>query len=247
MRKTIKIGKLEFKYKKDALSYYKKILDSYDVGESLNDSDFDVLMDLYFQEDDEEHTEEAEESTDDEDYPYVTDVRIAKVQYGAKCFEVVWSDLETHCISYRLFITKPKHNPRREFNIACRNTIQDDLRSVKQQYFDLHSVKSHVKCQETSKSSRWEDLVIDHRQPNTFSVIVDRFIELHDIDVGKVEYVTNSDNLLLFKDKQLIERFKNYHRDKATLRIVRKECNSGRAYQARIMLQKKDLKIPDKL
>ncbi len=246
MRNSIKIGELEFKYKKDALEYYKKILNSYGFGDSLNDNDYNDLIDLLcFEENDEEYIEE-EKVTDDESSPDITDIRVAKVQYGAKCFEIVWSDQETEYISYRLLITKPKHNPASYFNIACRNAIQEDLRLTKQQYFDLHSEKGFVKCQETSKLSKWENLVIDHRQPNTFSVIVDRFIELNDIDINKVDYVTSSGNLLLFKDEHLIEKFKNYHKKKATLRIVRKECNSGRAYQARIAPQKKDLNIPNK-
>ncbi len=165
------------------------------------------------------------------------------MQYGAKCFEVIWSDLETHYISYLLLINKPKRNSLSDFKIACRNAVQDDIRLVKQRYFDLNSREGRVKCQETSKLSKWEDLVIDHRQPNTFSVIVERFIEVNSINIDNIEYITDSNNLLIFKDKNLICAFKNYHGDKATLRIVRKECNSQRAYQARISPQKKDLRI----
>lgn len=38
-----------------------------------------------------------------------------------------------------------------------------------------------MKCQETGKLLKWEQLNVDHRQPNTFSIIVDRFVELRNI------------------------------------------------------------------
>jgi hypothetical protein len=244
MRKPIKIGAHEFKHKKDAIFYYKSILNSYDAGESLSDDHFSDLLDLlYFSEHDEAGGDEPEESINGEDAPYIRDIKIAKVQYGTKCFEVIWSDLEAHYISYLLLINKPKYNPLNNFKIACRNVVQEDVRLVKQRYFDLYSKEGRVKCQETSKLSKWEDLVIDHRQPNTFSVIVERFIEINGIKINDIEYITNEDNLLAFKDEKLSSAFKNYHKDKANLRIVRKECNSKRAYQAKILPQKKDLRI----
>lgn len=246
MRKPIKIGEHVFPYKKDAISYYRTILNSYDFGESLSDEHFSDLLDLlYWEECDEVTGQEAEDIIKDEDLPYISDIKIAKVQYGVKCFEIVWSDLETQYISYLLLINKPKHSTLTNFKVACRSAIQEDIRQVKQRYFDLNSQEGRVKCQETSKLSKWEDLVIDHRQPNTFSVIVERFIEVNNIDINSIEYVTDKNNLLKFKDEQLIDAFKNYHRDKATLRIVRKECNSQRAYQARISPHKKDLRIPE--
>ena len=38
-----------------------------------------------------------------------------------------------------------------------------------------------MKCQETGKLLKWEQLNVDHRQPNTFSIIVDRFVGLGNI------------------------------------------------------------------
>ena len=42
----IKIGDKEYKYKKDALIYYKSILNSYNFEDSLNDDHFNDLIDL---------------------------------------------------------------------------------------------------------------------------------------------------------------------------------------------------------
>ncbi len=46
MRKTIKIGSKEYRYKKEALSFYKEILNTYDFGEVLIDEHFNDVVDL---------------------------------------------------------------------------------------------------------------------------------------------------------------------------------------------------------
>jgi hypothetical protein len=73
--------------------------------------------------------------------------------------------------------------------------------------------------------SLWVELNVDHRQPNTFSVIVDRFIELYGIDLSIVEYIETIDNVYLFKDDNLTKKFRQYHKEKANLRLVRKDKN----------------------
>jgi len=184
-----------------------------------------------------------QENSNNDDELFIADIRIAKVQYNNKCFEVVYSDGETWLISYIMMVKNTKFFPRDSFNQACRNIVQSDLIKLKQQYFKDNWKDGFVKCQETQKKSKWDDLVVDHRQPNTFSVIVDRFLEVFHIDIENVEYIVTNDNLLFLKDEKLLESFREYHREKANLRVVRKECNSSRAYQGRISTQSKDLKI----
>ncbi len=142
-----------------------------------------------------------------------------------------------------MIINKRKYNPESLFYSACRNSVHSDIRSVKQEYFDKNSVRGQVKCQETSELSKWTDLVIDHRQPNTFSIIVDRFKEVNRIDLDALEFTSNEQNHIIFKDDNLTQEFKKYHKEKANLRIVRKECNSSRIGMARIKKTTKDLTI----
>ena len=40
MRKSLQIGEITFKYKKDAIAYFKEILNSYKIGETLNKHDY---------------------------------------------------------------------------------------------------------------------------------------------------------------------------------------------------------------
>ncbi|MEI6753347.1 MAG: hypothetical protein WCK78_09265 [Paludibacter sp.] len=241
----IQIGAKSYKYKKDALIHYKSILNSYKFGDSLNESDFNDLIDLIDYDfsfyNDENFN--INESIDNQENIDIIDIKITKVQFGARCFDVIYSDYSNWLISYIFMINRPKDNPDGLFSIACRSAIQKDIRELKKKYFFHNSVKGLVKCQETNELSKWEELAVDHRQPNTFSVIVDRFKELNKIDVNKIEFKVNEENILMFKDEILSEEFRNYHKEKANLRIVRKECNLSRTGMARIKRTNNDLTI----
>ncbi len=249
MKRTITIGERTFASKKEAIAFYREMLNSYNSNESLNDSDFDAIIDLLkydlsFHEHKDAGEKDKESIPDSKEGEItITDIKITEVQFKTNCFEVVYSDLDSQYISHRLIIERPKLNPFRLFSRACRTAVQKDIRSVKQAYFDKHSVKGVVPCQETGVKSSWKELAVDHRQPNTFSVIVDRFIEINQLNIESIEYSSNENNEMIFKDYQLSERFRLYHKEKSTLRIIRKEANSKRATMAKLKLQKNDLQI----
>ncbi len=234
MKKPIKIGEIEFATKKDALTNYKAILNAYDFGKELNTNDFNEIMNLL-----ETHPRVKEKIG-----VGIDKVRIAKVQYNTKSFELVRIDGSTELFSYTKRINAPKTNFTK-FREACRQAIQDDLRSVKLDYFEKHSKKGQVKCQESKELAKYEELNVDHRQPNTFSVIVDRFIELNRLDIENIEYLHIDGGPNELKDDKLKQEFRKYHQDKANLRIVKKDLNLGRSFQARMNRQKKDLTIKE--
>ncbi len=260
MRKPFKIGQKEYKLKKDAIMHYRTILNSYDFEQSLNDSDFDDLIDLldydYFnylaeletteESFDEELIDEIVLNNNDESNKVeitIEDIKIARVQFNTKCFEIFYSDKISQYISYLMIINNTKYTPEKLFYVACRNSIHNDIRAVKQEYFDKNSVKGQVKCQETGLLSKWTELAVDHRQPNTFSVIVDRFKEVNRIELDIIEYTSNDQNHIIFKDDSWTKQFRKYHMEKASLRIVRTECNSSRTGLVRIKRTSKDLTV----
>ncbi len=259
MRNPLPIGQKEYKFKKDALAYYQQILNSYSFGQSLSTLDLDDLVDLINYDSDITKTnnnihdylddvvtnvvENSEVVEKAEEEVFIEDIKVSRVQYDTKCFEVFLSDKTSWCLSYILMINNTHYPPEKLFQKACRNTIASDLRSVKQEYFNKNSIKGQVKCQETGILSRWEELVVDHRQPNTFSMIVERFKEAKNIDLDSVDYQTDDQNLLQFYEPELADNFRTYHKEKSSLRIVRKECNSSRSGMARVKRSSKDLLI----
>ena len=260
MRKPFKIGQKEYKFKKDAITHYRTILNSYDFGQSLNNSDYDDLIDLldydYFnylaelettdENSEEEISNEVESEVgngNNEAEISIEDIKIARVQFNTKCFEIFYSDKTSAYISYLMIINNTKYTPEKLFYVACRNSIHGDIKTVKQEYFDKNSVKGQVKCQETGILSKWTELAVDHRQPNTFSVIVDRFKEVNRVELDLIEYTSNDQNHIIFKDDIWTVQFRKYHMEKASLRIVRTECNSSRTGLARLKRTSKDLTI----
>lgn len=256
MRQPLTIGNKTYKYKKDALAFYREILNTYNFGESLSDAHYDDLIDLLDYsnanaiEDSDEifeekiKTENINDNFEEEESDLIIeDIKVSKVQFNTKCFELFYNDGTSDYISYLMIINNKSYNPESLFSIACRSSIHADIRSVKQDYFDKHSVKGQVKCQETGILSKCTELVVDHRQPNTFSIIVDRFKEVNKIILEDIEYTTNAENHIIFKDENLSKAFQQYHKEKAYLRIVKKECNASRAGLGRIKKTTKDLTI----
>lgn len=234
VRESIKIGERQFATKKEAITLYKTILNSYEFGDFINEIDFIDILNLL-----ETHPKVKEKIG-----VGIDKVRISKAQYNTKSFELVRTDGSTEFFSYTKRINAPKSNLAR-FGEACRQAIQADLRNVKLAYFARYSKKGKVKCQETGELAKYEELNVDHRQPNTFSVIVDRFVELNKIDLEKIEYLQIDGGSNEIKDENLKQEFRKYHRNKANLRIVKKDLNLGRSFQARISRQKKDLIVKD--
>jgi hypothetical protein len=149
MRKPFKIGQKEYKFKKDAITHYRTILNSYDFEESLNDSDFDDLIDLldydYFNylaelETTEESVDEelcgaielneSEENNEAETEITIEDIKVARVQFNTKCFEIFYSDKTSQYISYLMIINNTKYTPEKLFYVACRNSIHNDIKAV---------------------------------------------------------------------------------------------------------------------
>ena len=258
MKIPIEIGERNFSSKKDALLHFKNILNSYSFGQSLSDEDFNDLIALLNYEPqqivnlalnsaefDEMQPESDENQEDDNDGStediFIKDITVSKVQFNTKCFEIYYSNDTSQYISYLMIIKNQEYTPEKLFTTACRNCIHKDLMAVKKTFFDQNSVTGHVKCQETGVLSKWEELAVDHRQPHTFSIIVDRFREFHNIQVSELEFTTTKENLIVFKNQKLTQDFIAYHRDKAMLRIVRKECNSSRSAMGRVKRSTKDL------
>lgn len=244
MRQKVIIGEYVFDSKKKALEHYKRILNKYDYHEKLSDIDFHDVLSLSKVDSSYQSLITRTEKYIPENLNIVS-IQIARIKkYNTKCFELVFEDTTTKTFSYVYRINQPQNIYYSAFLRVCRSVVQEDLRLVKQQYFDQYSIKGQVKCQETKKLSKWEKLVVDHRQPNTFSMIIDRFIEINNIDITKIEYVTGGGDIdMKFRDSKLAEDFKKYHKEKALLRIVRKECNSSRTSLAKSRLQNKDLVI----
>ncbi len=233
MKQPIEIGNLVFKTKKEEIEFFKEILNSYEIGETLTNEDFENVYHLL-----KKHPDSATKIGCG-----IKEIIVENGGYKYNCFHIIRTDLTKEDFSYRKCING-ESSDFTIFSQACKKAIEADLKNVKQDYFKQHSKNGLVKCQETGEMVNYENSHIDHRQPNTFSVIVDRFIELKEIDISKIQYDKAKYGYRLI-DKTIEQDFRNYHAEKANLRLVNGKNNLSRSYQGRINTQKKDLKIID--
>lgn len=231
MPHPISIGDHYFQSKKEAISFYREILNRYSIGEELVQGDKKSVLKLLL----------THPNAKSKMGVGLKSIAIGKTRYS-RCFELRRKDGTVSCFSYIQRINGPPSTSMK-FTISCRQCIEEDLKRVKHEYFKKYSKGGKAKCQESNKLYKWEDLCVDHRQPNTFSMIVDRYIEVHSINIDSIEYEHIDRAPDQFKDSDLRNSFRDYHRDKANLRIVYKHLNLSRAHQGIITRQKKDLSI----
>jgi hypothetical protein len=232
MRKPIQIGEYTFKTKSEAIEFYKDILNSYQEGDELNNSDFESVFNLI----------KNHPDSDRKIGCGIEKIVVENGGYNYNCFHLIRQDSSKEDFSYRKCISGEPSNFSL-FSQACRKAVENDLKEIKQKYFRENSKNGFVKCQDSSELINFENAHVDHRQPNTFSVIVDRFVELNRIELSSVEYDKVDNYGYYLKDKELEKQFRNYHAEKANLRVVNKHRNLSRSHQARINRQQKDLRI----
>jgi hypothetical protein len=249
LQRALRLGKRTFATKKAALAHFREILNRCELDAELEGHDFDDLIGLInfdpeAREDDASRVGTPEWQapvSDDADEVCVRAVRVARGQYGSRCFEVVYDDGDSWVLSYILLVTQRSVGQLELVRRACRSAVADDLRAVKQAYFAARSSAGSAPCQESGVPGRWEDLVVDHRQPNTFSVIFDRWLEARALNVDEVETTTDSTLRVVFADAALAQDFRVYHQKLATLRVVRRDLNASRAAMGRVCRSSKDL------
>lgn len=135
MKNKIIIENRTFKYKKDAIDYYKGILNSYEFGETLSERDLKEIKNLIRVHPDFENKFNFE----------INQIIVDKVKkFNTKSFQVIKPDLDRVVFSY-LKCINGQHKPRTKFSKACQDTVQNDLRDVKHNYFKKYSKNGRVK------------------------------------------------------------------------------------------------------
>lgn len=238
-RNSIAIGGHNFSSKKDAASFYRKILNSYSAKESLSEQDFGELIDLYnYSNSKINNSEEVEcKAAEDEasDFVEVDDIYVDfhPTYKSTKCFFFVYADEES-LFSFLLAINGGLSNDRLLY-ISCRNSVKKVLHDFKRNIFECRPVK----CSISKEEVEWEGCHIDHKSPMTFSVIVKTFQKSSNINVDDIEFKYEN-SVWRFGDDALESKFIAYHNSLAVLRIISAAENMKLAAKARIKPSKND-------
>ena len=251
-RFAITIGNKTFSSKTSAIKFYKEILDKYNFGETLSDEDATHLIALSFKEEGtpEEVAEYAEDcvygfESDDEEYnQWFTENRITGVVVDrhqdfrtTKCFFFLEKNEgrdEKNIFSYRLAINGLPTDMQ-TFSRACRFTVHDRIRKFKIEKFKNRPVR----CVISGEIVEWEECQVDHKSPLTFSVIVKSFLIANNLDISKIEY-TYSNSREKFIDETITEKFYEFHKKMAVLRIISTKENIKLSGSARVKPTRKD-------
>jgi hypothetical protein len=231
-RYSISIGDKSFDSKSKALAFYKDILNSYKVGEELREDDYKKIVDLVYTGYDKDEIKAYEIDTGD----YIKSVI---VDYhpdfrSTKCFFLMGGIEAKQLFSY-IFAINGILSDSQIFSRACRHLVSERLREFKKQQFKNRPVR----CALTNEIVEWEECQIDHKAPLTFSVIVKSFIVAHKIDISSIEYVYENSKEQ-FADRDIAEKFDDFHKEMAVLRVLATKQNRKLSGGARIKPTKKD-------
>ncbi len=246
-RFAITIGDTTFASKTAALQFYKEILNKYDFNEIITDDDAKHLLVLSLKEEgkpedinklSEEIVADFSKNNNDKDWDFHGVMVDRHLDFRTtKCFYFFGEDKEgkfKDIFSYRMAING-QPSDMQIFSRACRFTVYDRIRKFKIQQFKNRPVR----CAISNIVVEWEECQVDHKAPLTFSVIVKSFLVANDLDISKIEY-TYSNSRENFADTDIAEKFYEFHRKMAVLRIASTKENLKLSGSARIKPTKKD-------
>lgn len=223
-KNPITLGHLHFEKQGDALAYFKDVLNRYSPGDTIAPSDYadaEALLSGH---------PRAQEKIGDSIASLVVD----HDQEGGQCFHVVRSDGSKENFSYRKCIAGDPE-PFTAFSAACRRVVDADIDTFKRRYFnEKQNADQKVKCPETKRWIGWEEAHVDHKSPQSFSVIVKFFASAQDIDLTQVAYKRDGLYGNELADPSLAAGFHSWHKKNALLRIIDGGRNLAKASLARI-------------
>lgn len=221
-RKSIQIGDMEFKFQKEALMFFKKILSSYKDDEIIKVSSchHNMLSKLI-----ERHPE-----ADQKKGVGIKHFYKARTDKGTSCFYIEREDGSTTEFSYIFAVKAKGKSLYQEFLDACRHSVEDYLIKIKDLFFHTRSdSEGKVECELTGRKISRKESHLDHMAPLTFQVIVKTFICANKIKISKEMLTSPSDNRITpkFIDEEMKNKFVEFHEyiTKDNLRIIESRSN----------------------
>ena len=213
MAKPVQVGSESFKTKGEAKERARTILKETAMGEFVADEHLPFMSSLFWMHPD------ALEKAEGEDFPRFL---VGGNGFGYRCFYVVRDDGSMTDFSFNICIDG-KRSKEQDFKIACRHVIGDDIKKAKK----IALAAQMGLCAVSGEPCTIKDSHLDHAEPWTFQKIMEHFIFVHGIDVGAVEYVsgTITGTLTKFLDDKLAQTFRDFHNERAVLRVVTKHVN----------------------
>ena len=212
-REPIIIGSKEFKFQKDALAFFKDMLNSHKTNETIEGEAHYLLIALLAR-----HPEAIQKIG-------VGVIRFYKfpTEMGTKCFWLERSDGTKTDFSYIAAVKSKRKTLFQAFSEACRSAVREDLIEAKKSFFRENCDENgKVECEVTGKKIAIYESHLDHKSPHTFQVLVTLFIGAKEIEITEAMFSWPQDAQFTteFLDLNIKENFKSYHDKNADLRII---------------------------
>jgi hypothetical protein len=136
-----------------------------------------------------------------------------------------------------------------EFVEACSQAVRQELAQAKRSYFDREAdAEGKVRCDVTGERVSFREAQLDHKKPMTFQVIVMTFIAAHGINIeaGMLSAPADNQYVTTFVDKDLEQKFQEYHQKVAVLRIVKTQVNRSLGGSERLTKPKRPVQLKSK-
>jgi len=230
-RIAVTLGEYKFASKKEAKGFFSVILNGCEIGEDLESENFDYVMALLLN-----HPRSTKKIGNG-----VKSIRVGR-GYNSfnRCFHVVRNDESVEDFSVGKCIDGD-HSPFHRFCVACRRSVEEDIRDYKVNYFRQNrDGAGKVKCQNSGQKISFEQAHVDHREPFTLAAIAHFFIQAKSLDLDSIEYQTEGKYGDEFADDSLSSEFRAWHKNNAKLRIVNGPSNLRKSYLGRVKSTKAD-------
>ncbi|HAS6313649.1 TPA: DCL family protein [Vibrio vulnificus] len=209
-KQPIELPSIKFDSKREAITFFKEMLNKYEDRETLNDTDTVYLYELLMR------------------HPKLGDKWLVGIKrfykdkakdYPTKCFHLERVDDSTSDFSYLDCINGTDRTPFNNFYNACRSAISERLIKEKTEIFKF----GNVHCFKTGELLSINDCEYRHVEI-PFKEIIDRFIQAKDLTISNDLIVEDADMQYAtrFKSIDLAREFDAHHKSIAVLKCFKK-------------------------
>ncbi len=212
----MKLGNKLFKTKQEVSYHFKNMLHSYKVGDILNEEDRTQMFDLLLR-----HPNFYWKMSKG-----IKDFKVGlSYEWKKPAFEIIQDDGCINDFSYIKCIKGKDPTRNHMFNEACREAVSVDIIIFKKEFFKNHPNED---CPVTNMDIGWGNCQVDHVAPMVFRNIIRKFVYTYDIDINEIDVPLGVPGAtrLKFSDRSFAKKFKVFHKEHATLRMVSPMGNS---------------------
>jgi len=212
MAKPVTIGDYEFPTKKAAKQYVRDIIESVNEFEPISEPDHSFLVDLLSK-----HPES--ESKIGAGIDFFT-VELDSEWKRTRHFVVHRVDNSSTDFSWHTCIDGSSH--RSDVLAAMRSIVKWQIIEFKRMVLSGDPICPYTKAKLDEKNSH-----VDHVPPDTFHMLVSRWMDSKEIGFSDIGIKGTEDNSYgrEFSDKLLADEWSRYHKKNANLRLISVEAN----------------------